>query len=148
MHLTALLDCTGSHIPRDFPSMFISGFFIFYFMCEPSIASQNKVRTWMFSVSQHQRLCPCPQSHKERAPCQYLWAPWLLATASPTSPPCETMSADVTGPMAHTASDATAGTLSKPCGTCLGTAGTLRSPESQVLSRGGRAAPGSRFQGC
>lgn len=45
VHLIALLDCTGSHIPRDFPSMFISGFFIFFFMCEPSTASQNKVRT-------------------------------------------------------------------------------------------------------
>lgn len=101
----------------------------------------------MFSVSQHQRLLPVHKATRKEHPAS-ISEPRLLATASPISPPCKTMSADITGPMAHTASDATAGTLSKPCGTCLGTAGALRSPESQVLSGGGRAAPGSRFQGC
>lgn len=75
-----------TYIPRDFPSIFISGFFIFFFMCEPSIASQNKVKMWMFSVSQQQRLCPCSRSHKEGVTYRYLQAPRLLAMATPSAP--------------------------------------------------------------
>ena len=55
-------------------------------MCEPSTASQNKVKTWMFSGSQQQRLCLFSQSHKEEVICRYLQAPRLLAMATPSSP--------------------------------------------------------------